>query len=38
VTDRPAKAEDGFAFRRPVSFLQANQIDVPLNEFPGEVL
>jgi hypothetical protein len=38
VTDRPAKAEDGFAFRRPVSFLHANQIDVPLNEFPGETL
>jgi hypothetical protein len=36
VTDRPAHAEDGFAFRRPVSFLHPNQIDVPLNEFPGE--
>jgi hypothetical protein len=36
VTDRPAEAEDGFAFRRPVSFLHVNQIDVPLNEFPGE--
>jgi hypothetical protein len=36
VTDRPAGAEDGFAFQRPVSFLHPNQIDVPLNEFPGE--
>lgn len=36
ATDRPAdEEEEGFAFRRPVSFLHANQIDVPLNEFPG---
>lgn len=38
VTDRPAEGgeEAGFAFPRPVSFLHPNQIDVPLNEFPGE--
>ena len=38
VTDRPGlDDEGGIAFPRPVSFLHANQIDVPLNEFPGEI-
>jgi hypothetical protein len=37
VTDRPGLDDDGsIAFPRPVSFLHANQIDVPLDEFPGE--
>ena len=37
VTDVPDPHHEGsIAFPRPVSFLHANQIDVPLNEFPGK--
>ena len=35
LTDRPAGEESRIASRRPVSFLQSSQIDVPLREFPG---